>query len=63
MGVADDLAAHNAAMKRAEAERARHDHLHVGPPPKPAKSCRLCRHAKELAAIEAQVKAGKLVRG
>lgn len=67
MGLADDLARHNADLARAERDKSRHDLLHllhVGPPPaKPAKSCRLCRNAKKLAEIEAQVRAGKLVRG
>jgi hypothetical protein len=64
MGLADDLARHNAEAKRTDAERARHDLLHVGPPPaKPVKSCRLCRHGQKLAEVEAQVRAGKLVRG
>ena len=64
MGLADDLARHNADLQRNDAERSRHDLLHVGPPPaKAAKSCRLCRNAQKLAEIEAQVRAGKLVRG
>lgn len=33
MGLADDLARHNADLRRSELERARHDLLHVGPPP------------------------------
>jgi hypothetical protein len=33
MGLADDVARHNAEAKRTDAERSRHDLLHVGPPP------------------------------
>ena len=62
MGVADDIARHNVETAARAAERQRHELLHVGPA-KPARSCRLCRHADELARIEAQVAAGKLVQG
>lgn len=36
MDLADDLARHNADLRRSELERARHDLLHVGPPPSEA---------------------------
>lgn len=63
MGLADDVARHNAEMVTNADEESRHRLLHVGPPPKPAKSCRLCKRTAQLADIEAQVRAGKLVRG
>lgn len=64
MGLADDIARHNRDLDRAEAERSRHRLLHVGPPPaRPVRSCRLCREATKLAETEANVAAGKWVRG
>lgn len=60
MGLADDVARHNADLRRNEAERARHDLLHVGPPPaKAVKSCRLCRDARKLAEMPGRPQAGR----
>lgn len=36
MGIADDLARHNADLAKHEREKSRHDLLHVGPPPSEA---------------------------
>lgn len=63
MGLTDDVARHNADLAHHEADRLRHENLHVGPPPKPVRSCRLCREAERLAEVEAMIAAGKLVRG
>ncbi len=63
MGIADDLARHNAETAAQVADRLRHEKLHVGPPPQPVRSCRLCRYATELERIDAMVRSGKMVKG